>query len=166
MDTLGQMVLASSRFDGTAIRFPAGGSWHDWSFSEFGAMVRELARGLVALGLEPGDRVALVGETRPEWTLADCALLAAGCVVVPVYHTNSPQECRYVIEHSGARAIVCEDSAQLEKIEAVRGDLPGLEHVITMHHTGRALTVADLRARAGEAPEEELEVRGRAIGRD
>src|SRR5918992_4319197 len=152
METLGQMVLASSRFEGTAIRFPADGAWHDWSFAEFGAAVRELARGLVALGLQPGDRVALLGETRPDWTLADCALLAAGCTVVPVYHTNSPEECRYVIEHSGARAIVCEDAAQLGKVEAVRGDLPGLEHVITMHNTGRALTGADLRGRAGGGP--------------
>src|SRR5918992_951065 len=166
METLGQMVLASSRFEGTAIRFPADGTWHDWSFAEFGTMVRELARGLVALGLQPGDRVALLGETRPEWTLADSALLAAGCVVVPVYHTNSPEECRYVIEHSGARAIVCEDAGQLEKIEAVRADLPELEHVITMHDTGRAMTVADLRARAGETAEEVLAERERAIRRD
>src|SRR5918997_6720446 len=95
---------ATATYRGPAIRFPRGGSWQEWSFEELGNSIRELARGLVALGLEPGDRVALLSETRPEWTVADCALLAAGCVVVPVYQTNSPAECQYVIEHSGARA--------------------------------------------------------------
>ena len=119
-NSLGQMVLdAAARHSGTAIRFPRDGTWHEWLFADFGAAVRELARGLAALGLEPGDAVALLGETRPDWTLADAAILAAGLVVVPVYHTNSPEECRYVVDHSGARAIILEDAGQLEKIEAV-----------------------------------------------
>ncbi|MGZ8650200.1 MAG: AMP-dependent synthetase/ligase [Solirubrobacteraceae bacterium] len=166
-NSLGRMVLdATERHGGTAIRFPRGGSWHDWSFSELGNAVRELARGFAALGIEPGDRVALLGETRPEWTLADAALLAAGCVVVPVYHTNSPGECQYVVEHSGARAIVVEDAAQLEKIEAVRDQLAGLEHIVSMEDTGRTPTVADLRARADEVPAEQLEARLENIGPD
>ena len=164
--TLGGMVLASQRHDGTAIRFPRGGEWHEWSFAELGTAVRELARGFVALGLEPGDRVALLAETRPEWTLADGALLAAGLTVVPVYHTNSPDECRYVLEHSGARAIVCEDAAQLEKIEAVRSQLPALEHVLTMDDTGREPTLDQLRARAGEVEPAVLEERQRAVEPD
>jgi long-chain acyl-CoA synthetase len=166
-NSLGQMVLdAAERHSGTAIRFPRDGTWHEWSFAEFGTAVRELARGLSALGLEPGDHVALVGETRPDWTLADAAILAAGLVVVPVYHTNSPEECRYVIDHSGARAIIVEDAEQLEKIEAVRDELPGLEHVVSMHDTGRTTTVADLRARAGEVDDSVLATRLAAIGPD
>jgi long-chain acyl-CoA synthetase len=166
-NSLGRMVLDSTeRYSGTAIRFPRDGTWHAWSFTELGTAVRELARGLAALGLEPGDRVALLGETRPEWTLADAALLAAGFVVVPVYHTNSPEECRYVVDHSGARAIVVENAAQLEKIESVRGELPGLEHIVSMEETGRTPTVADLRDRAGEVPEAELERRLQAVGPD
>src|ERR671922_2896821 len=166
-NTLGRMVLhATERHRGAAIRFPRGGAWQEWSYDEFGAAVRELARGLAAVGIEPGDRVALLGETRPEWTLADAALLAAGCVVVPVYHTNSPEECRYVVDHSAARAIVVEDADQLAKIEAVRGELPGLEHVVSMEDTGRTTTVADLRARAGETAEEELRRRLEAVGPD
>ena len=166
-NSLGQMVLdAAARHSGTAIRFPRDGTWHEWSFADFGAAVRELARGLVALGLEPGDAVALLGETRPDWTLADAAILAAGLVVVPVYHTNSPEECRYVVDHSEARAIILEDNEQLEKIEAVRDELPGLEHVVSMHDTGRSTTVADLRARAGEVEESVLTTRLEAIGPD
>jgi long-chain acyl-CoA synthetase len=166
-NSLGRMVLDSTeRHSGAAIRFPRDGTWHEWSFAELGNAVRELARGLVALGLQPGDRVALLGETRPEWTLADAALLAAGVVVVPVYHTNSPEECRYVVDHSGARAIIVENAAQLEKIEAVRGELPGLEHIVSMEPAGDTTTVADVRARAGEVEEAELQRRLDAIGAD
>ncbi len=166
-NSLGRMVLDSTeRNRGTAIRFPRDGTWHEWSFAELGAAVRELARGMAALGLEPGDRVALLGETRPEWTLADAALLAGGFVVVPVYHTNSAEECKYVVDHSGARAIVVENTAQLEKIEAVRGDLPGLEHIVSMEPTGRTPTVDDIRGRAGEVPEEDLQRRLDAIAAD
>jgi long-chain acyl-CoA synthetase len=161
------MVLdAAGRHGGAAIRFPRDGTWHEWTFEDFGASVRELARGLVALGLEPGDRVALLGETRPEWTLADAALLAAGLVVVPVYHTNSPEECRYVVDHSGARAIVLEDAAQLAKIEEVRDQLPGLEHVISMEPAGDTATVADVRGRAGEVEEAVLAERLASIATD
>jgi long-chain acyl-CoA synthetase len=166
-NSLGRMVLdATERHSGAAIRFPRDGAWHEWSFAELGTGVRELARGLAALGLEPGERVAVLGETRPEWTLTDAAVLAAGLVVVPVYHTNSPDECRYVVDHSGARAIILENTAQLEKIEAVRAELPGLEHIVSMEDTGRTTTVADLRARAGETSEAALEERLDAIGPD
>jgi long-chain acyl-CoA synthetase len=166
-NSLGRMVLdATERHGGAAIRFPRDGTWHEWSFAEVGTAVRELARGFAALGIEPGDRVALLGETRPEWTLADAALLAAGCVVVPVYHTNSPEECHYVVEHSGARAIVVENAAQLDKIEAVRDRLPGLEHIVSMEDTGRTTTVADLRRRAAEVPADQLEARLQNVGPD
>jgi long-chain acyl-CoA synthetase len=166
-NSLGRMVLDSTeRNSGIAIRFPRDGTWHEWSYGDLGTAIRELARGLAALGLEPGDRVALLGETRPEWTLADAALLAAGLVVVPVYQTNSPEECRYVVDHSGARAIILENAAQLEKIEAVQGELPGLEHVVSMEPAGDTTTVADVRARAGEIAEEELQRRLDAVGPD
>jgi long-chain acyl-CoA synthetase len=166
-NSLGQMVLdAAGRYSGTAIRFPRDGTWHEWSFAELGTAVRELAGGLAALGLQPGDRVALLGETRPEWTLADAAILAAGLVVVPVYHTNSPEECRYVVDHAGARAIILEDAGQLAKIEEVRDQLPGLEHVISMVPAGDTTTVDDLRGRAGEVDEAELVKRLEAVGID
>ncbi len=166
-NSLGQMVLdAAERHSGTAIRFPRDGTWHEWSFAELGTAVRELARGLAALGLEPGEKVALLGETRPEWTLADAAILAAGLVVVPVYQTNSPEECRYVVDHSEARAIILEDAGQLAKIEAVRDQLPGLEHVISMVPAGDTTTVDDLRGRAGEIDEAELVKRLEAVGID
>jgi long-chain acyl-CoA synthetase len=165
--TLGEMVLtATTRYEGTAVRFPRGGAWQEWSFGELGTAIRELARGLVALGLEPGDRVGLLSETRPEWTVADGALLAAGLTVVPVYQTNSPEECRYVIDHSGARAVICEDAAQLAKVEEVRDRLPALEHLITIEDSGRATTVAQLSERAGEVDADVLDARQAGVGPD
>ena len=157
--TLGAMVLHADRHHhGVALRFRRDGRTVEWSYTDFGRRVRELARGLAALGIAPGDRVSVLGSTRPEWTLADCAILAAGAVNVPIYHTNSPEECRYVLEHSGARAVIVEDDEQLAKIDAVRDACPDLEHVIT--------SLDDVAARAGEVSDDELAARVEAITPD
>jgi long-chain acyl-CoA synthetase len=131
-DTLGRMLLeALERHTGPAMTFRDGDLWAEWSFAEVGRMTSELARGLIALGLRRGDRVAILSGTCPDWTVADCAALAAGLTVVPIYQTNPPEECAYVLAHSGARAVICEDAAQRAKIEAVRDACPALEHVLS-----------------------------------
>ena len=162
--TLGGMVLAATeRHHGPALRFARDGARAEWSYEDLGTRVRELARGLVALGIEPGDRVAILGGTRPEWTLADCAALCAGATVVPIYQTNSPGECRYVLTHSDARAVVVEDAEQLEKIEAIRGECPSLEHVVSMQSGLPVPSLDDLRKRAGEVDADVLDVRLEAV---
>ena len=107
-------------------------TWENVSYDEVLSRVRALTLGLIDLGLEPGDRVSILGNTRIEWTLFDFAVMSAGGVVAPIYQTNSPVECQYVIDHSGARFVIVEDEAQLEKIRQVRDELPGLEKVILM----------------------------------
>ena len=152
--TLPQLVLrATERHTGPATRVRRDGTLLDTTFPALGAAAREIAGGLIALGVQPGDRVAILGSTRPEWTVADCGALCAGATVVPVYHTNSPEECAYVLAHSGARVLICEDAAALEKIESIRAELPALEHVFTMLAVDGAPSVADLRARAADAPD-------------
>ena len=132
------MALAAERYaDRPAVRFKREGAWHDVSFAEVGEIVSEIARGLIDLGLEPGDRVSLLCTTRPEWTYADFAITSAGGVVVPIYPTNSPSECAWVAGNSESRFIVCEDEAQVAKIAQVRGDLPALEQVIVIDPSGR-----------------------------
>src|SRR3712207_3801272 len=81
---------------GTAVRHKDGETWATVSHGELRATAREIARGLMALGVARGDRVAILSNTRPEWTYADIGAMCAGTVVAPVYQTNSPEECEYV----------------------------------------------------------------------
>src|SRR4051812_9742144 len=132
--SLGALALAAAdRYSGDAMRAPGR---PPITYAELGRAVREIAGGLASLGVGTGDRVAVLCGTVPEWTLADFGALCAGATVVPVYHTNSPEECEYVLSHSGAKAILLEDAAQAAKIARVRGSLPELEHVVVL--TGEA----------------------------
>src|SRR3954463_10532875 len=144
--SLGGLALAAvDRYTGDAMRAPGRAPI---TYAEFGTAIREIAGGLASLGIGVGDKVAILCGTIPEWTMADFGAFCAGATVVPVYHTNSPEECEYVLSHSGAKAILLEDAAQAAKIATVRGALPELEHVIVL--TGEAdgaITLADLRSR-------------------
>ncbi|MEZ0293810.1 MAG: long-chain fatty acid--CoA ligase [Solirubrobacteraceae bacterium] len=170
--TLADLVgLAAARHgDATAIRHKRDGAWHDVSYAELGETVSEIGRGLIDLGIEPGDRVAILCSTRPDWTYADFGIAATGAVVVPIYPTNSPEECEWVAGNSGARAIVCEDATQVAKIERVRANLPALETVIVIDPAGLedpgVLTMDALRARGRRRDAAELDERARAVTRE
>ncbi len=77
------------------------------TYAEAGKAIEEIALGLVDLGIGPGDRVGLLANTRVEWALSSYAISATGAVVVPIYPTNSPNECKWVLGNSGARAAIC-----------------------------------------------------------
>lgn len=162
------MVLAAARRGpAVAIRFPLEERTASISYAELGVVSREIARGLIALGVEAGDRVAILGSTRTEWTLADCGTLCAGAVVVPVYHTNSPEECAYVLRHSEARAIFCEDPSQAAKIAEARSRLPRLRHVILIEgEAPEAITLEQLRERGSEIPQDAVGARVEAVSPD
>jgi long-chain acyl-CoA synthetase len=89
--------------------------------------VLALAKGLIAAGIQPGERVALMSRTRYEWTLIDYAVWSAGAVTVPIYETSSAEQVEWIIGNSGARAVFAETAAHDETIKSVRGQLPGLE---------------------------------------
>jgi long-chain acyl-CoA synthetase len=146
--TLGEVALgAARRHTSVALRKPGS---PDVGYEELGRAVREIAGGLAALGVEPGDRVGILGGTVPEWTLADFGALCSGATVVPVYHTNSPEECEYVLSHAGVKILILEDAKQAAKIAKVRASLPELERIVVMTGTAEdALTLAELRAQAG-----------------
>ena len=134
--------------DAPAVRYKDGEQWVDRSFNEVVEIVRPLALGLAELGIAKGDRVSILGNTRPEWTYFDFAALSIGATVVPIYQTNSPEECRYVIENSDAKVVVVEDDEQLEKIRKVRDQLPQLQHVVRMTGSSEdALSMEDLAAK-------------------
>ena len=148
---------AAERFGSqTAARFKKDGEWHEMSYAEMGEAIDEIALGLADLGIEAGDRVCILAETRLEWTLASLGASAAGAVAVPVYPTNAPSECKWVAGNSGARAIFCENEGQLAKIEEVRDELPDLEHVIGIDEGGGELSLDELRARGRERDRGEL----------
>ncbi|HEX5618850.1 MAG TPA: long-chain fatty acid--CoA ligase [Solirubrobacteraceae bacterium] len=134
------------------MRVRRDGVVQETTFADLATAAREIAAGLIAYGIHPGDRVAILGNTRPEWTLADFGAICAGATVVPVYHTNSPEECAYVLAHSEARILICEDAEQRDKVETVRAQLPALERVFTMVETTGSPSLDDLRA-AGDARE-------------
>src|SRR3954447_8544011 len=144
--SLGGLALAAvDRYTGDAMRAPGRAPI---TYAEFGRAIREIAGGLASLGVSVGDKVAILSGTIPEWTMADFGAFCAGATVVPVYHTNSPEECEYVLSHSGAKVLLLEDAAQAKKIATVRGSLPELEHVIVLTGAAEdAISLTDLRSR-------------------
>ena len=143
------------------------GNWATRTFSEALDSVRNLSLGLMALGVEKGDKVSILANTRPEWSYFDFAALTAGAVVAPIYQTNSPEECRYVLADSDAKVVVVEDEEQMEKIRAVRGDCPQLEQVIRMTGSSDdAISIQDLAARGSELDEADWEQRWRSVTPD
>ncbi|MER7412140.1 MULTISPECIES: AMP-dependent synthetase/ligase [Streptomyces] len=105
------------------------GRWEDLTAAEFLAEVRAAAKGLIAAGIEPGDRVGLMSRTRYEWTLLDFAIWSAGAVTVPVYETSSPEQISWILGDSGATACLVETAAHAAAVDSVRDRLPGLAHV-------------------------------------
>jgi long-chain acyl-CoA synthetase len=145
-------LAAQAYGDAPAVRYKDGEQWVDRSFAEVAEIVRPLALGLAELGIAKGDRVSILGNTRPEWTYYDFAALSIGATVVPIYQTNSPEECRYVLENSDAKVVVVEDDEQIEKIRKVRDQLPQLQHVVRMTGSSEdALSSEDLAAKGAGA---------------
>jgi long-chain acyl-CoA synthetase len=161
------MGIAAERFaDRTAVKFKRDDDWIDVSYREVGEIVSEIARGLIDLGLEPGDRAAVLCSTRPEWTYASFGITSAGGVVVPIYPTNSPDECEWVAGNSESRFLFAEDASQVAKIAAVRDRLPALEAVIVMvpgGEVGDAMSLDDLRERGRGRPASEVAERAAAV---
>src|SRR3954462_10232895 len=123
--TIADLVALAAERHGAqeAQRYKRDGEWHSVSYEELGRIVSEIARGLIDLGIRPGERVSLACATRPEWTWCDFAISSAGAVVVPIYPTNSPEECEWVAGNSESVAILCEDAEQVAKIVQVRDGL-------------------------------------------
>jgi long-chain acyl-CoA synthetase len=148
--TLADLLPKAAEQYGThvAVRYKEGDQWIGKTFDEIREIIRPLAFGLVTLGVEKGNRVAILGNTRPEWTYFDFAALSIGATVVPIYQTNSPEECRYVLENSDSKVVVVEDAEQLEKVRAVRDRLPQLEQIVMMTGSAEdAISMEDLAAK-------------------
>ena len=120
---------AASRPDHVAIRRRTGDAWQDVTARAFADEVSAAAKGLIAAGIQPGDRVAVMSKTRYEWTLFDFALLTVGAVVVPIYETSSAEQVEWILSDSGARGVVVETAEHADIVESVRAQTPELAHV-------------------------------------
>jgi long-chain acyl-CoA synthetase len=171
-------TAAGEHAEKTAVRYKRDGAWQDVSYSQLADIVQEIGLGLIDLGLQPGERICILANTRPEWSYADMAATSAGLTVVPIYQTNSPEECLWVISDSGACAIVCENEEQLAKIAAIRDQVPDLRTIIVMdapagQPSGNgattierqldAITLDEVRERGRTHSAEELEARRAAV---
>ncbi len=141
---------AAGRFaDRPALSSKDGKGWATLTYADVEARVRRFALGLRALGVQSGDRVALLSENRPEWVIADLAALALGAVTVPLYPTLPAAQVAPLLLDSGARAVVVSDARQLKKVLASRGQAPDL----------RAIVVMEEAAATGDAPSFEAVLR-------
>jgi long-chain acyl-CoA synthetase len=165
------LPLAAKRYGDTpALRHKVGDEWRDISYSDFGQTAKEVALGLIEVGLQPGDKISILAHTRPEWSYACFGILTAGGTLVTIYQTNSPEECRYVLSHSDSRAVFVEDGEQLAKIREIENDCPELQHVVVMDpgdaDIGDAITLDDLRERGRGGDESSWTERYEAVTPD
>jgi long-chain acyl-CoA synthetase len=140
-------AMAKSRGAQPAVKHKRDGRWQDVTWSEMARRARDVSDGLAAIGLRPGDRVAIIGETQLEWALADLGILGAGGITVTIYQSNKPAECQFILQDSGARFIFCDTEVQVAKIREVRAQLPQLEGIIRASGAARdgfERTLADL----------------------
>jgi len=123
---------AHSRQREPALRYKEDGTWHDISWDGYLQRVLCAAAGLRSLGLSPGDKVGILSTNRVEWLVGDLAILALGCISVPIYPNSIPQQIQYLLGHCAAKAVYVEDATQAHKVLSVRDELPELAHIIVL----------------------------------
>ncbi|MDQ8045942.1 MAG: AMP-binding protein, partial [Patulibacter sp.] len=150
--------------DQSATTFKQGDDWVQHSFNDLLAESTAIGRGLIGLGVQPGDRVAILSNTKRAWTVADFAAARAGACVVPIYQTNSPKECEWVITDSGATTVFVENAEQAAKIAAVREQLTTLQHVVVLEgEADGAITLDALIAEGDAVSADDLDARSAAV---
>jgi long-chain acyl-CoA synthetase len=119
-----------------ALRHKRLGRWREYDWEEYAARAARVGLGLLELGLEAGDRVAVHSQNRPAWLLADLGTQGIGAITVGIYPTSPAAEVEYLLAHSGARVLVAEDQEQVDKALAVRARLPELERIVVVDPRG------------------------------
>ncbi|OIU87872.1 MULTISPECIES: long-chain fatty acid--CoA ligase [unclassified Microbacterium] len=142
---------------------PEGDGWRDISAKDFETAVIALAKGFVAAGIQPGEKIGFIAKTTYDWTLIDFALFYAGAVMVPIYETSSPAQIQWIMEDSGATALIVESAEHFTRADEVRGDLPLVREIWQLHLGA----IDTLTARGAEVDDAEIERRrGIAVGSD
>ncbi|MCZ0710618.1 long-chain fatty acid--CoA ligase [Microbacterium paraoxydans] len=160
-DLLAKRVEATP--DRALFSVPQGDGWRDITAADFETAVIALAKGFAAAGIQPGEKVGFLARTTYEWSLVDFALFYAGAVMVPIYETSSPSQIQWILEDSGAIALLVESPEHFARVDEVRGDLPLLREVWQLH-LGAIDTVT---AQGASVSDEEIQRRrGLAVGSD
>ena len=142
---------------------PERGGWRDISAADFEKAVVALAKGFVAAGIQPGEKVGFLARTTYDWTLVDFALFYAGAVMVPIYETSSPSQIQWIMEDSGAIALLVESPDHFARVDEIRGDLPLVREVWQLHLDA----IGTLSAKGASVDDAEIERRrGLAVGSD
>ena len=118
--------------EAVAFRYYDKDAWQGMTFREADASAREIAAGLVARGVVPGDRVCIVSQTRLEWVLCDVAILLAGGIAVPIYASNTAEQCEFIVRDAGAKIVLVEDAVQRDKLVGLRDKLFTVAHLIQL----------------------------------
>ena len=118
--------------DAVAFRYHDRDAWQGMTFREADGIAREIAAGLVARGVVPGDRVCIVSQTRLEWVLCDLAIMLAGGIAVPIYASNTAEQCEFIVRDAGAKVVMVEDAAQRDKLVGLRDKLFTVAHIIQL----------------------------------
>jgi long-chain acyl-CoA synthetase len=151
-----------TRPDAVAFRRKLGGRWEDVTYAQFRDEVVAVARGLIAAGIQPGDRVGLLSRTRYEWTLVDYAIWWVGAATVPVYETSSPDQIAWILEDSGAIACVVETDEHLDRVRQTRDRTPDLEDLWVLEAQG----IETLTGLGTDVSDDEVESRRSAVTPD
>lgn len=136
--TLGEMLFnrVDKYREHTALRFKKDGTWHDISWNEFGSRVEKMACGLLDLGINPGDRVAILSENRPEWAITDFAVISVQGILVPIYHTNKAKQIEFILQDSSAKMLVVSKPSLLKEVLEVRQNLKDLMKIVLIEAEG------------------------------
>ncbi len=160
---------AAQRDGKTAHLVKRDGVWREISWQELRDIVRHVARGLMTLDLQAGDRVAILSDSRAEWVQCDLGIMAAAAITVPIYASSTPDQAAYILQNSGTTVMFIDTSAQLDKILAVRDQVPTLKHIVLMTDSpsdtdDAILTLADLIQRGHDAAGQEAVLEQRLQG--
>ncbi len=149
------MAMAETSPGQPAISYRDGDRFVDVSLGDFAAEVKQIAAGLVGLGIEPGSMICLHSSTRPEFTYLDYAIWAAGCVTVPIYETSSEEQVQWIIGNSEAVAVISENQQMKDSFDAVADSLPACRHSIVIERGG----IDQIKQAAREGDDAEVERR-------
>ena len=156
LQSVAQLFRARLAPDGQrkAARYKAAGKWQDMTWADLNTRAEEAAWGLIAIGVNRGDTVSIIANTRLEWIVADVAAAFASGTVVPIYQSNTPEEVRFILDNAGVSVVFAEDQKQLGKLLQIRDRVPKVRHVILLEGEGDGqwvLSMEQLKQRGREA---------------